>query len=692
MINEFNWSTLASNNINAYTENFCKKLDDLYCSAFPLKTKYITKRKAMNPWCTPELANLIKQKSVYFDMYRLGAITKQENNRFKNKVKAAINKAKTEYYKKLLSNNFGNMRCVWKILNGLMNREAKGSSPKSIITNNIEVCDDKHIADSFSDYFYNVPLELDSNVPDSNLDPLQFVNIDLNSHLFDFEPCTPDEVSSIISNMKITKQNKNSIPIRLFVANRDILSVGICDLINQSLSMGVFPNILKVAKIIPIHKKGDARTPSNYRPISILPFLSKIFEKIIYSRLLNHFTFNEILSVHQFGFRRQMSTFDAITHFTELIYDALNNKKLCLNILIDYSRAFDTVNHPILLGKLERYGVCGRTLQYIASYLKDRQQSVCIRGNFSTPKTSNISVPQGSVLGPLLFLIYVNEIPSVTPLSTPTMFADDCTLSISSSSIDSLIIDCNRELTRLKSWSDANRLTINIAKTNCLLIPNKDNIPPGSIVLDNQELDIVHCVKFLGVLIDDKLKFGKHIQYICGKISKSIGVLYRVRSLIPASLLKNLYFSIIQPYFLYCLPIFWASYDIHLRPLKMLQKRAIRLISNAGYLDNTDPLFYANNILKLDHLYMHCLACYIYSNQGLLETYAPSHNYSTRNRGQFIPPVPRLRSTEQSVIFNAIKVWNDIPADIKACGSKQNFKMKYKKYLLSSIAPTASVG
>ena len=170
-------------------------------------------------------------------------------------------------------------------------------------------------------------MELDANVPNTNLNPLQFINIDLNSSLENFEPCTPTEVSSIMENLKITKQDKNSVPIKLMLANRDVLSIVISDMINQAMRDGVFPSSLKIAKTIPIYKKGDARIPANYRPISLLPYLSKIFEKIIYSRLMNHFILNEIISPYQFGFRRQISTLDAIIHFTENIYDALINGK-----------------------------------------------------------------------------------------------------------------------------------------------------------------------------------------------------------------------------------------------------------------------------------------------------------------------------------------------------------------------------
>ena len=526
-------------------------------------------------------------------------------------------------------------------------------------------------------------MDLDVNLPNCTIDPLNFLNFECTSP-FTLEPCTPRECFSILVNLKNTKQDKDCVPISLLKPNSDILSIVISDIINQCMRVGRFPDSLKIAKIIPIHKRGDARYPSNYRPISLLPYLSKVFEKIIHIRLTNYLNFNNILSPHQFGFRKQISTLDAITNFTELIYQSLNNKNSILNVLVDYSKAFDTVNHSILLKKLYRYGVRGKPLQLIASYLQDRQQFVSIRNFKSKTFVTNISVPQGSVLGPLLFLIYVNEIPNLSQYFVPTMFADDCTLSFTSNSVDVLISECNSDLATFKAWSDANRLTINIDKTNCLFISNvASSAPTGSILLNNHELDFVPESRFLGVLIDQNLRFDKHINYVCGKISKCIGILFRIRPLLPEACLRNLYFSLIHPYILYCLPVFGASYSTHLEPLRILQKRAVRLISNAAFLDHTDPLFFNNKILKLDDQYKLSIGCFAFKNPNLIATHVRPHSHFTRNREIPLPPFERLRSTQQSVIFNVVKVWNDVPESIKQCRSLHSFKFKFKELLLS---------
>ena len=196
-----------------------------------------------------------------------GAISKQENNAFKNKCKSAISKAKSAYYKNLFDINLGNMRATWAVLNLLMDRNRKASSINCIIYDGDETRDYSVIASVFSDYFHNVTAQLNSMIPAATIDPLSYINNDIVSTLSNFEPCTPVEISNLLKNLKNTKQNKNSVPIKLVISNRDLICPFICNLINHSMNQGVFPESLKLAKIIPIHKRGDSRIPSNFRPI-----------------------------------------------------------------------------------------------------------------------------------------------------------------------------------------------------------------------------------------------------------------------------------------------------------------------------------------------------------------------------------------------------------------------------------------
>ena len=684
-LSEFDWLSIVSEDPDAYTNNFMNALNDLYCDVFPLRTKNVSKKKLMNSWITNEIKDLVKRKSTYFELFRLGAISRAENNNFKNKVKSHINKAKSTYYRNLLNENISNMQKTWETINFLMNRTSKSSSLKKLIVNDIEYYDSKEISNLFNEFFLKTPLDLASNIPYTDIDPLHHI-APWPHEFLELTPCDSVEVTSIISKMKITKNDKDTIPIRLVISNRDILSPIIARLLNACMGVGIFPNCLKSATVLPIFKnKGDACDPTNYRPISLLPFLSKIFEKILYIRLISHLSKFSVLSSHQFGFRKNLSTFDAIVSFTENIYNALNNRKSIINIFIDFCKAFDTVNHRILFGKLEKYGVHGLPLSILANFLRDRKQVVIFQKVLSRPRNVNIGVPQGSILGPLLFLIFVNDLPRMSQKNFPVMFADDCTLQLQDSDLSSLIMSCNTELEKLKNWTNSNKMTINVTKTNCMLVSNvHGSLPSDSLFFNNESLNCITDTKFLGLVIDNKLKFNKHIESICSKISKTIGILFRLSSssTVPQSSLKLIYYSLIHPFILYCLPIYAATNDIHIHPLITLQKRAVRILNKASFYQHTEPLFYASNILKFLDQYKLYLAVYIFKNPEIINTHQRMHSYGTRFRENPLPPFERLRSSQQSVIFNAIKVWNDIPQRIKESGSVCSFKFQCKCFLI----------
>ena len=223
---------------------------------------------------------MVRNKSSYFGLLRIGAITKQENNQYKNKIKSAIDKAKIAYYNQLFNKNVNNMRNTWKTINHLVKGPSKNSTVESLFCGGIEYTEARDICEIFSNFFASVPSQLESSVPYSHVNPSDLIPVQ--PHSLFLYPCMPEECASVISNIEIPKQDKESMPLTLLKLNKDVLSVVICRMINYGFAIGKFPDLLKVEKIVPIFKKGDPKDPTNYRPISLLPYLSKIFEKVIY--------------------------------------------------------------------------------------------------------------------------------------------------------------------------------------------------------------------------------------------------------------------------------------------------------------------------------------------------------------------------------------------------------------------------
>ena len=516
-------------------------------------------------------------------------------------------------------------------------------------------------------------------MPTLSDDPLYFCTSNVNSAFF--YPVSELECSDIIKSLKCTKQDVDHIKIGIFKEFHNYYTSLICDIINNSISSGIFPDCMKIAKIIPIYKKGSKHDLGNYRPISILPFFSKILEKCIHNRLYNFFMSNNLFSPRQFGFLKGRSTEQAVVTLLEFFYSVLNDKEYSINIFVDLSKAFDTVKHGVLVNKLQLYGIRGVQLNLISSYLKNRFQYVTLNAQSSNRRNISSGVPQGSILGPILFLIYINDLPNISNDFSTVLYADDTTISVRGSNFTDLVSSCNAKLDRFNNWCAANRLSINSSKTSYMVVSNR-TYSDISLSLNGSNLQLVDNCKFLGVIVDNRLKFDMHINKVCEKISKSLGVMYKLKNIVPSSTLISLYYALIYPHLNYCNLAWGNTYLCHLEKLFLLQKRAVRIVCNANYLAHTNPLFISTKILKIFDIYKLNLAVYIYKN-SLQNSFPRRHLHDTRFRSNLLPVFQRLTSTQRSLNFSAPSFWNELPNEIKTCSSLNSLKFKVKEFLIA---------
>ena len=378
----------------------------------------------------------------------------------------------------------------------------------------------------------------------------------------------------------------------------------------------------------------------------------------------------------------------------EKVSSALDKQEYSLGVFIDLSKAFDTLDHQILLKKCSHYGIRGSLLLWLHSYLNSRSQFVQFLGNRSGTLHINCGVPQGSILGPLLFIIYLNDIHNCSKILHFIIFADDTNLFLSNSQADKLINIMNTELLHLSNWFKSNKLSLNIDKTHFIDFSNrrKNNLSALPLSIDGVKISQVDHIKFLGVVVDDKLNWSKHIDFIKLKISKSIGILYKARKAFSINIMINLYYSIIYPHLTYCNIIWGSAKPIHLNKLLVLQKRAIRLCTYSLYCENTDPLCKKYHLLKLDNIHKyyvllfmfkiklnllpHCCSFFIHFNL--------STHYEFRNVPLFACSHYRTSIREHSISVFGPRLWNCLPAMLQSLTSIGMFKKTVFDYLLSS--------
>ena len=685
------WDEIVCNNdseidVNVATSNFLDHINKLYCKNFPLKTKFVSQKRLCNPWLTSDLKKLINKKSRHLKLLRQGLITKEVNNAVKNEVYFATRRAKNNFYKNAFQHAANNMTKKWNLLKKLLGSKTKRNKVTKLVFDDMEYTDPSDIADWFNEYFCSVAEDLASELsPPTGSSSCKISN---RAHSFYIFEATASEISKIISTLKITKTGLDTIPVKVFKQISYIISPIVCWLINISFVTGKFPDCLKLARVTPVHKKGDTTKPGNYRPISSLPFLSKVFERAMVNRLVKYLNKYSIIHPSQFGFQKGKSTSDAIFNLTNYIYDHLNRTNSVVNVLIDLRKAFDTVDHELLLQKLSLYGIRGLPLLWMKSYLSNRKQYVSLDSYSSGHKTINIGVPQGSILGPILFLIFINDLPLSSETLKTTLFADDTTLSLAHSNYLELVPILNRELSAVHDWTVNNKLTVNVEKTELMIFSNQRiNYSDNEIELDGEYLKFTDCSMFLGLKLDCKLKFSDHISNITDKISKNVGIFYKIKDNLSLEARKTYYYSFVYPYLTYNVISWGSTYQCHLESVVILQKRMIRYMTDSPYLAHTNELFFQLGILKFNDVYKYFIS--IYMQKAVKEgKYLTQHSLNTRNRNLAQPTFYHLTTARHSVSHMGPHIWNSLPEHIRCIDNPSCFKYSLKQYFLRQYAPS----
>ena len=675
----------ASHNPEVAYDNFISLFIPSFERFFPLKCKSLKSKSFKKPYITCEIRNLIKEKNKLQKKYAKWPLSYGETFRsLRNRLKLTIRKAKADHYKMKLDQSAGDTKKTWQILNDVLHRNNKQKADKVLIDEK-EINDPNVITNEFNKYFTNIGENLSRLTPNVDGDFKEFLGPSNNNHM-SLTPITDRDIINVVNGLKTSSPGDDCIPINIIKKILPCILKPLKHVITKSFSMGVFPTKLKIAKVHPMFKTG---TPclNNYRPISILTAFSKIFEKIMSIRLTDFLYANDIINNCQYGFLKNKSSELAVSDFTNETLKSFDGRKFTLAIFLDLSKAFDTVNHRILLEKLYHYGIKGSVHAWFASYLSNRTQYVVFNDCNSSKRTIAHGVPQGSILGPILFLLYINDIVNASCLSF-TLYADDTCCYASGHSIIDLINSTNSEMTSIRRWMTLNRLTLNVDKTHYIIFHRNKDMPPviPHVNVANVPIKRVFHTKFLGIHIDSQLNWKTHIGNVVSKLNKLCGLL-QLRKTLPLKALHQLYYTLVYPHFIYGQIIWGATCSTSIKPLHITRKRIVHSILGLRRNDHTHEAFLNLRIQKIKEINTYCCALFVFKSLNSQSNDMFHHRTNDRYplRGNDMLDVPFMQSDQSKscILYHGPTLWNALPDDVRSCATLSSFKRSLKCFLLS---------
>ena len=589
----------------------------------------------------------------------------------------------------MAKSSMNDLKGVWKTIKKASNLPIKANNS----SNNLD-------ANKTNEFFANIGPKIQKEVNEGSVgndfnDYLNDPAEDLNS-LTEFDEISESEVMNFINSIPSDKSTNDHIPLRIFKQILPSFISAFTHIVNLSLKTGIMPDCCKVAIVTPIYKAGDLEDPGNYRPISILPLLSKTIEQAVNSQLTQYLDDRGSISQCQYGFRKDHSTTYLLLDLFDKIYTSKSKQRRPGIIFLDIKKAFDTVNHDILIAKLKHYGVKGLALRWFENYLIGRRQQTRVGSRISDLVEILSGVPQGSILGPILFSIFINDLPSACIRSTPYLFADDGALyfdNINRGDYSNIKL----EIQSVFKWLQANKLALNSDKTKMLIFDSNQNQDAVLVEVRN-DLTLVICEcksqKYLGLIVDNKLNFYEHIDYIKRKVAKRIGAMYRSKNLLPLKYRKMFANALMLPHFDH-LDIIWCkTYKNKLKELDIIYKKVAKIALDVTIRESSVEVYKNMSWLPLHLRRQLHLSCYMYR---VLNRTCPSHfigkfSYISGGSrdGENCNLYTHKSRSHKEFFYLGAKAWNIIPSALRTSESINKFKHTYKAILLSTLIENAT--
>lgn len=688
LIREEKWEEIYQHDDTQICTNiFYKKLLGIINTATK-KIMVTNKTIRLKPWMTNGLLSSIRKRDKLKKQLlenKNNINLKEKYKKYRNFLTDLIKISKNSYYQNQISLVSNNYKKTWKIINEATNEYKDKSNAINLIKDEdgSNIYDRNKIADKFNNFFINAGSKITENIIQPN--PLN-KSVRVNEYSIFLEPTNSDEIIGIINSLKPdSSPGKDEISTRILKLCKNFISEPISFITNKIFETSKIPDQFKEGVVIPIYKSGKIDEMNNYRPITLINILSKIFEKCLNQRLKNFLNKYNIISKNQFGFQKNISTEHSLQQLASIIAENFDKNKKTIAIFLDLQKAFDTVQHKELLNILHQIGIRGTVQKLFKNYLCGRKQQVRIGKVLSGQDTIKTGIPQGTVLGPTLFLIFINGLLDYNDNSQIISYADDTVVICNGNSWGEVYEKTKLEINKIKSWLDSHFLKLNISKTKYIAFaPTNAGLPKTF-----ENIEIINCddvivntreIKYLGVLVDQHLKWQEHVQYINRRLRKSIYKFFTLRNILNIKTLLMVYDSLIVSVLRYGISVWGSAYNNAIQNLQITQNFILRTIFKKENRSNTKLLYTESSLLNLRGMYMEAVIKFVHKNEGYKKKL--QHEYDTKNKAKGKYALPKVSKTvcQQNLKYVGIRLYNQIPEYIKLT-PKYKFNRVLKAYI-----------